>query len=563
MKRPTLDPFARVTVFGNDHGSVGGHLDASASYGMLAGRINLVHAAVDSGIDKTDGHRTLLAGAFDFKPTDKLTVSLDTEYIEKTVPEPTVIRFTTTPKSTVANLYPTITLPPLLAADVNLGEEWMRNEADETNILGHVNYKLNDSWALTIDAGRSELHRTRRFSTFNPTNLATGEGTLAITLQNKNEYVNKNIRAELAGTFYTGPLLHELLVGASRNKRTQFNVTQTNGLCPNGTGVRVTCTQNYIHPRFIPETQLNPIRTGVLTGIEDIGYYAFDRIKYGEWLQLLAGVRKSDYEETNATAGTVTFKDKPTSYSVGVVVKPREWASLYGTYIEGLESTPIAPTNAVNAGAQLPATSSTQYEGGVKIEPRKGLLFQAAYFEIKRGVAYVNSASVYVQDGRARYRGLEYSLTGEVTPELSLYVSGLFLNAKQVSGAPTVITTSSAGVVTVSPTSVGKLIENTPKRTLSVAGEYRLDRFVEGLSVSGGAFYTGRRAINNLNQAFIPSYTLWNLGVAYHTEIVGHDTTFRVNAENLTQKKYWASTGGLLLAEGPPSTVKFSVSTEF
>jgi iron complex outermembrane receptor protein len=126
-----------------------------------------------------------------------------------------------------------------------------------------------------------------------------------------------------------------------------------------------------------------------------------------------------------------------------------------------------------------------------------------------------------------------------------------------------VITTSPAGVVTVSPTSVGKLIENTPKRTLSVAGEYRLDRFVEGLSVSGGAFYTGRRAINNLNQAFIPSYTLWNLGVAYHTEIVGHDTTFRVNAENITQKKYWASTGGLLLAEGPPSTVKFSVSTEF
>ena len=125
------------------------------------------------------------------------------------------------------------------------------------------------------------------------------------------------------------------------------------------------------------------------------------------------------------------------------------------------------------------------------------------------------------------------------------------------------ITTSAAGVVTVTPTSVGKLIENTPKRTLSVAGEYRLDQWVKGLSVSGGAFYTGRRAINNLNQAFIPGYTLFNLGVAYHTEIEGHDTTFRVNAENITQKKYWSSTGALLLAEGAPSTVKFSVSSEF
>lgn len=563
MKRPTQDPFARVTAFGNDHGSLGGHVDASGTWGMFGARVNAVYAGVDSGIDKTYGHRTLLAGAFDFRPNDRLTVSMDAEYIEKTVPEPTVIRFTTPPKSTPTNLYPTITLPPLLAADVNLGEAWMKNEADETNVLGHVNYKLNDAWAITFDAGRSELHRTRRFSTFNPANLATGEGTLAITLQNGNEYINENIRAEVAGTFYTGPFLHELLFGVSRNERTQFNATSTSGLCPNAAGVRVTCTQNYIRPRPIPETPLGSSSIGVLTGIEDVGYYAFDRIKYGEWLQVLAGVRKSDYKETNRTVGKTTFKDKPTSYSVGVVVKPREWASVYGTYIEGLESTPIAPANAVNAGAQLPATSSTQYEAGVKVEPHRGLLFQAAYFDIRRGVAYVNSASVYVQDGRARFKGLEYSLTGEVTHDFSLYLSGLFLDAKQTSGAATAIATSPTGVVTVTPTSVGKLIENTPKRTFSVAGEYRLDKWIEGLSVNGGAFYTGRRAINNLNQAFIPGYTLFNLGAAYRTDLSGHEMTFRVNAENITQKKYWASTGALLLAEGAPSTIKFSVSSLF
>ena len=116
---------------------------------------------------------------------------------------------------------------------------------------------------------------------------------------------------------------------------------------------------------------------------------------------------------------------------------------------------------------------------------------------------------------------------------------------------------------TVSPTSVGKLIENTPKRTFSLAGEYRLDQFIEGLSVTGGVFYTGARAINSLNQAFVPDYTLVNLGVAYHTEVFGHDTTIRVNADNVGQKKYWVSTAGLFLAEGPPSVVKFSIATRF
>jgi len=564
MKRPTADPFVQATVFGNSFGAVAGHIDTSQTWGMLSARLNAVYGTVDSGIDNTLGHRTLLSGAFDLKPTDKLTVSLDAEHIEKTVPEPGIFRYTTTPKPTVANPYPAIALPPLLDPSTNFGAKWMKNQAEENNVLGHVNYKINDAWAVTADIGESRLTRTRRFSTLNPTNLATGDGTLAITLQNDNEYVNKNYRAEVAGTFATGPLVHEVLFGASKNERTQFNAAQTSGLCPGATptGAQVTCTQNFFHPRAIPETPLGP-SVGVTTGIRDIGYYVFDRIKYGEWLQVLGGVRRSDYTETNATLGTTTFHDTPTSVSYGVVVKPRAWASLYATYIEGLESTPIAPANASNAGAQLPATDSTQTEGGVKIEPITGLLFQAAYFNIERTSTFVNSNNLYVQDGRARYRGTELSLTGEVAHDLSIYASALFLDARQISGAPTVITTSSTGAVTVSPSAVGKVIENTPKTTLSLAGEYRLNDWIPGLSVSAGAFYTGKRAINALNQAFIPDYTLYNLGVAYQTVFYGHETTLRLNAENIFSKRYWASTGALLLAEGAPSVVKFSISSRF
>ncbi len=87
----------------------------------------------------------------------------------------------------------------------------------------------------------------------------------------------------------------------------------------------------------------------------------------------------------------------------------------------------------------LPAATSKQTEGGIKIEPLRGLLFQAAYFNIDRASTYVNSQNVYVEDGRARYRGTELSLTGEITPQLSIYASGLILDAKQISGAATVI----------------------------------------------------------------------------------------------------------------------------
>lgn len=552
MKRPTANPYLATTLFGDDNGSVGGHVDASNTWGIFGARVNAVYAGVDSGIDDTYGHRSLISGAFDLKPTQALTARLDVEHIEKTVPEPTVFLLTA-PKSTLASLYPHITLPPLLDPSTNLGGKWMRNEAEETNVLGHVDYKINTSWDVTLEAGTSIENRSRRFSTFTPTNLSTGQGTLAVTLQNDAIYVNKNYRGEVAGTFYTGPVLHELMFGATQNVRTQFSPATAKGLCSGAT-----CQQNMFDPVAIPESALPSHEPGVMTSIDDIGYYAFDRAKLGEWLQVLAGVRKSDYTEANQTTGQTTFHAEPLSGSYGVVVKPRSWASLYGTYIEGLESTPSTPIAALNYGQQLPPTHSRQYEGGFKLEPKRGFLIQGAYFDINRASTYINSADIYVEDGRAEYRGFELSATGEVTRDLSIYVSGLALDAEQVSGAPTVVSGK-----TVTPTAVGKLIDNTPRTSGSVAGEYKLSRYIHGLSVNGGVYYVGKRAINPLNEAFAPGYTLVNLGAAYETRLAGHDTTFRLNAENVGAVRYWVSTSGLYLAEGAPQVIKVSVSSRF
>lgn len=564
MKRPTAKPYAALNVSGNEYGALAGHIDVGGTKGILGARVNAVYGTVDSGIDHTRGHRALLAGAFDLKPTDSLTVSLDAEYIYKTVNEPGVYRFTTLPRASVANPYPQVTLPRLIDPETNFGPDWARNEAEEYNVLGTVNWRINDAWAFTVSGGTSRLVRTRRFNTFNPTDLTTGEGTLAISLQPDLTFKNINSRAELAGTFNTWVLTHEVLIGASQNVRDAFNSTSVTANCPGPTPTapRVTCTQNMFNPRDIPETAL-PLRTGTESRIDDVGYYFFDRIKVTEWLQLLGGVRLSEYEESNRTTSTTTFDASPTSVSYGAVVKPLPWISVYGTYIEGLESTPAAPSTAVNAGAQLPASTSEQREAGIKLEVTRSLLVQAAYFDIDRASTYVNGANVYVQDGRASYQGYELSVSGEVTRDLSLYASALLLDAVQESGAPTVITTNAAGVVTVTPTAVGKLIENSAKETWSVAGEYRLDALLEGFSLSAGAYHVGRRAVNSLNQAFAPGYTLYDAGFAYDTEFNDMKMTFQLNAQNLTNERYFASTGGFLLAQGGPRLIKFLISTRF
>ena len=87
-------------------------------------------------------------------------------------------------------------------------------------------------------------------------------------------------------------------------------------------------------------------------------------------------------------------------------------------------------------------------------------------------------------------------------------------------------------------------------------------RFLKGLAINGGAFFTGARAINPQNSLFLPGYTLFDAGGSYEFMLAGVDLTARVYAQNITGKRYFASTGGNYISYGVPSSVKFSLSAK-
>jgi len=127
---------------GNEYGAVGGHVDASNTWGPLGVRVNAVYGGVDSGIDHTRGHRSLLAAALDYKPIDNLTFTLDAEHILKQVVEPGLFLYKKTPAPTPTNLYPALQLPPLLDPHTNFGPDWASNRAEERNLLVAGNLTL-------------------------------------------------------------------------------------------------------------------------------------------------------------------------------------------------------------------------------------------------------------------------------------------------------------------------------------------------------------------------------------------------------------------------------------
>jgi iron complex outermembrane receptor protein len=265
----------------------------------------------------------------------------------------------------------------------------------------------------------------------------------------------------------------------------------------------------------------------------------------GEKWQAMLGVRGSDYE----SVGTNTrYKADTINPSLALMYKPITNVSIYGSYIEGVEESGQAPANRANNGEILAPAVSEQKEAGVKAEVGHGILLQAAYFDIKRASTTVDSANRFVLNGMAQYRGVELSASGEVTPQLSLIGSAMFMDAKQLNAA--------------NAATFGKVPDNTPERTASLFAEYRLQN-VPGLALSAGVNYVDKRPVNNENQAFVDDYAVLSLGARYATRIAGKLTTVQAVLDNATNNDYWSTAGNGLLGVGAPIALKLAAKVEF
>ncbi|HEX7916368.1 TonB-dependent siderophore receptor [Rudaea sp.] len=533
-KRARDKPTAEFDLVTDDNGLLVGHADLGRRFGpenQFGLRVNVASGQLRTATDGQEGSRKLGAVAFDWHATDRLSIKLDYEAFSKNIVENAAVALLTAVNNQIA-------LPRIPDQSRLISGPWAKNKANSENVLFHADYMLSDTWAATVEWGRAETDRkARTFTAMTKYDVITGKGTLTESLSRGVKYVNNNFRAELAGRFQLGFLDNELSFGGMQNLRDQNNPsTQAYSIAQNLYAPVVLPTPYYtVKPTYKPQA------------ITDKGVYVFDRIRLGEDWQVLAGARRTDY--TNATLGSPTYNVEKTSPSVGVIYKFREDTSIYANYIEGLEETGSAPVTAVNALMTLPPAVSKQKELGVRSEAWSGMTVSASLFEIERGSAYVNTANVFVADGRTHYQGMDFSLNGELTPEWSIYASALFLDAELRKAANTAL--------------IGKTPENTPKTTGSLFADYHPEA-LPGWSFNAGAYYTARRAVNNLDQAYIPSYITFNAGVRYTTtQWFGAKTTLQLNVENLGDKDYWSAAGAGYLGYGKPRTLKFTGRVDF
>ena len=91
-----------------------------------------------------------------------------------------------------------------------------------------------------------------------------------------------------------------------------------------------------------------------------------------ERLLLTAGVRRQSIESKSFNFRTDALRSQYNKSAItpafGLLVKPWDFASLYGNYIEALEQGPTAPIGTANEGEIFPPSVTNQIELGVKLD---------------------------------------------------------------------------------------------------------------------------------------------------------------------------------------------------
>ena len=536
VKRPTSTALRSITLEARERGTLYGALDLGGRLDdkRFGYRINAADEKLRSYVKGADGYRHFVSGAFDWQISPQALLQLDMDYQHKsqlTAPGYQLIRGTDLPVNVS---------PKMLLND----QPWAKPvDTKSSNIGLRFEYKLNDNWRATLNANKHEFKRddftafpygcSNEGAGFYPGYCSNGDYDVYDYQSVGERKAVRGAQALLQGKFATGALKHELTLGVSTLDRRDFFGDYVYDYAG---------SSNIYQNVIVPPAPGNPT-TGPVTERrhdKERAYFVQDILTLSQQFKIHAGLR---HVRTNDASFTLP--------SAALLYTPGANWMFYGSVAQGMEYGGIAPFQTVNENEALAPNRSRQVEIGAKGTVGDSLTLTGALFQIRRAKEFTNLANVFVQAGEQQHRGIELAAQGSATANLKYSVSLTALHMLQ----------EGTGLATFD----GKRTTNVPAFKSTSFVEYAVPS-VAGLKVSGIWQYAGKKAFDEANTVFVPSYSVFGLGSSYATRVKGVQTTIRANIDNVTNKFYWRDVTPLLggyLFPGAPRTVKVSAQFDF
>ncbi|WP_109481947.1 TonB-dependent receptor [Paraburkholderia sp. C35] len=324
-------------------------------------------------------------------------------------------------------------------------------------------------------------------------------------------------------------------------------------------------TFNYLHPVYgleSPSTTVSASDSDQTDTLHDRSVFFQDSLHLTEKWILVGGARFLSY---NQVAG----KGRPFQINTdlngtkwlpraGIVYQWTENFSLYGSYTQSLKPTStIAPlsTGVVIDSSVLPE-EATSWEVGANIAMPAGLTGTLALFNIDKSNVLVSQYNDTTKQtdwrtsGKARSRGVELDLAGQIGQHWSVIASYAYIDAK----------------TTEDPLYAGNRLWNVAQHTASLAAVYDFGAIFGGdqLRVGAGAHYVGQRPGDSANSFTLPAYTVADAFANYNTKWGGHNVSFQLNVKNLFNATYYPSSANrYFVAVGDARQVSLISTLEF
>lgn len=432
------------------------------------------------------------------------------------------------------------------------GQSYHLGEYETDTATVRVRHDFNKNWSF--NAGALYLNMSSYAPRFYHTlNNDAGDYTTRLAIQPVVGYESWANTATLNGKVEAFGLLHDLVLGSNGYSiATQFLESVPNVLVGKS---------NINNPTIYPYFYFPPkgeTYTGTWQRAQNLLFS--DTVTFNEyWQVMLTGNEAWIDNEIGRTpfSSPGNYSASGFSSSASLIFKPTNLITSYFTYASTLQEGDLAPASATNANQPIAPYRSEQYEAGVKVQ-LFDLDVTAAVFQIERPFANVDADGTYKIIGNQVNSGLEFFTAGRISRNTSIFGGITLIDPKLED--------------TNIPTTSGKDVVNVPKVQANMLVEYDVPE-LPGLTVGANVHYTGRRAADNANTAYIDSFTTLDLSARYTTIIAGYETIFRLNVNNVTNTEYWASvlpsnlvgsgTGTYALTAGRPLDVFGSVSMKF
>lgn len=412
-------------------------------------------------------------------------------------------------------------LPPRIRRRQFIGPDWARYRGTAINygVLGSA--ALNDAWGLNAGVFRSLFDDSRSFSNLLVDLMPDGTANQLIIADPPTKIASTSGELRLGYTRPDGPRLHQFLLslrGRAGDRR--FDGSDFIDLGPTTINGPVTAPR----PDFrFTEQQQDQVRQWTV-GLAYLGQWE----SVGE---ISLGVLRTDYRKRIGLPDRppVTTNASPFLFNINAAVEITPRLVAYGGYVTGLEESGVAPDNAANRNEALPAIQTRQYDAGLRYAVTDTVSLIAGVFDIRKPYFNLDEANRFTLLGDVVNQGIEASIAGAVTPQLSIVAGAVLLRPR--------VTGEGVALGRVGPRPVGAVGQRFEFNADWQTGLW------DGLSFDISVSWQSDQIATRNNAVVIPARTLVDIGSRYSFRIGDNPATLRVAITNLLDVQGFALQG--------------------